>query len=507
MAPCTRRREARSPRLAKVIRRSAYGRSRFALVTVVVMRLCSKSDAARFASIRRSWAGPPPRRGPLVGVGIMYSPQMMPQTLRASVRRNSCSLEFVLGVTGFVLFDGCGTRGQVEPWRGILQGQTQFHQLGLDLVDGLGTEVADVHQVGLGAGHELTHGVDALALEAVVGAHGELQVLDRQGHVGCQGGIRRARADLDALGGGVQLAGQAEQLDQGGSGRGDGVARGDGILGLDVDDQAVEVGTLLNTGRLNLEGDLQHRRVDRVHRNAADLRVAGLVLRGGDVAAAALDGQFELELSLLVQRGDVQVRVVELHAGRRRDVRGGDDAGPLLAQVGDHGLVMLGGDGQVLDVQDDLGDIFLDTGNRGELVQHTVDPDAGYGSTGDRGQQRAAERVAEGVTEARLQRFDDEPGAVIGHYFFSKSGALCNKHLVFLSASIRYMTQHDWWKGTAGRPSRHANAAAWARQWPFSRRKDPPANWGKSVRRPKVACGPTRRGGASGDGNRCGRWG
>jgi hypothetical protein len=54
-------------------------------------------------------------------------------------------------------------------------------ELGLDLVDRLRAEVADVEQVGLAAGDELAHGVDALALEAVVGPDGQVQVLDRQG--------------------------------------------------------------------------------------------------------------------------------------------------------------------------------------------------------------------------------------------------------------------------------------------------------------------------------------
>jgi hypothetical protein len=107
---------------------------------------------------------------------------------------------------------------------------------------------------------------------------------------------------------------------------------------------------------------------------------------------------------------------------------------------------VLGRHGQVLDVEDDLGDIFLDTRNRRELVQHAIDPDAGYSGTGDGGEQGTAEGVSEGVTEARLQRFNDEPGAVFGDYLFGEGGALCNEHLGFLSASIRYMTQHRWWK-------------------------------------------------------------
>jgi hypothetical protein len=79
-------------------------------------------------------------------------------------------------------------------------------------------------------------------------------------------------------------------------------------------------------------------------------------------------------------------------------------------------------------------------------VQHTIDPDAGYGSTGDGGEQGTAEGVSEGVAEARFQRFNDETRTVFGHDLFGEGGALCNEHLGFLSASIRYMTQHRWWK-------------------------------------------------------------
>src|SRR3954451_19871164 len=75
MTVITWRRACRSPRLAKVTSFSAYGRSRFALAAVVVIRPCSNSDVARLASISRSCAGDPPRRGPLVGVGMSVLPQ------------------------------------------------------------------------------------------------------------------------------------------------------------------------------------------------------------------------------------------------------------------------------------------------------------------------------------------------------------------------------------------------------------------------------------------------
>src|SRR3954452_21697662 len=107
-----------------------------------------------------------------------------------------------------------GGGGRVEVERAVLERQTELGELLLDLGDGLRTEVADVQEVGLRARNELTHGVDALTLEAVVGADRELQVLDRQGQVRSERGIRRRRADLDALGLDVELTGQTEQLHQ-----------------------------------------------------------------------------------------------------------------------------------------------------------------------------------------------------------------------------------------------------------------------------------------------------
>jgi MFS family permease len=42
----------------------------YIVASVVVMRPCSNNAVARLATMSRSCAGPPPRRGPLVGVGM-----------------------------------------------------------------------------------------------------------------------------------------------------------------------------------------------------------------------------------------------------------------------------------------------------------------------------------------------------------------------------------------------------------------------------------------------------
>ena len=232
-------------------------------------------------------------------------------------------------------------------------------QLDLHLVDGLLAEVADVQQVGLRAGDQLADRVHTLALEAVVRPHRQVQVVDRQRERGDVVGLGRRRPDLDALGLDVEFPCQTEQFDQGLAGRRQRVPRADRVLGLDVEDQLVEVGALLDTGGLHLVGDLEHRRVDGIDRDTADFGTRRLVLHGRDVAAAALDDELDLELALVVQGGDVHVGVVHRDTGRRHDVTRGDLTRALLAQVHGDRLVLLGGHDQALEVQDDVGDIFL----------------------------------------------------------------------------------------------------------------------------------------------------
>ena len=122
---------------------------------------------------------------------------------------------------------------------------------------------------------------------------------------------------------------------------------------------------------------------------------------------------------------------MHLDTGRGRDVGGGDVTGALLAQVHGDGLVVLGGDDEVLEVQDDLGDVLLDALDGGELVQHAVDLDARDRGTGDRRQQGTAERVAERVAEAGLERLDHEPRAELVDDLFRQGRALSDKHLLF----------------------------------------------------------------------------
>jgi hypothetical protein len=89
---------------------------------------------------------------------------------------------------------------------------------------------------------------------------------------------------------------------------------------------------------------------------------------------------------------------------------------------------VLRGDDQTLEVEDDLGDVLLDALDGRELVEHRVDLDARDRGTGDRGEQGATKRVAEGVAEAGLERLDDEPRTELVDRLFRQGGALCDEH-------------------------------------------------------------------------------
>jgi hypothetical protein len=122
---------------------------------------------------------------------------------------------------------------------------------------------------------------------------------------------------------------------------------------------------------------------------------------------------------------------VHLDARGRRDVGRGDLTGAGLAQVHAHRLVVLAGDDELLEVQHHLGDVLGDAGDGGELVQHPVDAKARDGGTRDGRQQRAPQRVSEGVAKAWLQRLENEPGAVLADDLFGQCRPLCNQHWEF----------------------------------------------------------------------------
>src|SRR3954468_6340621 len=151
---------------------------------------------------------------------------------------------------------------------------------GLDhLVDRLAAEVRDRRQLALALGDEVADGLDARALEAVVGAHAELELLDedvvhraarlRHRPPARRADLRRsvavaaverrhAAADRGDLG--VREDLQVRDQDLGGLAQR--VLRLELAVGLDVERQLVVVGALPDAGRLDRVGHAADRRED-----------------------------------------------------------------------------------------------------------------------------------------------------------------------------------------------------------------------------------------------------
>src|SRR5215216_1734250 len=133
------RRACRSPFLASVISFSSSGLTALALASVVLMRSWSMTSTHRLAS----------------------------RALRCDASRESLCRVFWWRTGGRRFY-------LVGPQRQTALGQ------GLDdLVDRLLAEVRDRRQLALGLRDEVAHGLDARALEAVVGADAELELLDQ----------------------------------------------------------------------------------------------------------------------------------------------------------------------------------------------------------------------------------------------------------------------------------------------------------------------------------------
>src|SRR5699024_6583716 len=173
-----------------------------------------------------------------------------------------------------------------------------------------------------------------------------------------------------------------------------------------VDDQLVTVGALLNTSSFNLVRDLQHWGVNLVDRNAADVTRSWCCR---NVGTATLNDEFHVQLRSVLQSCDVQVWVVDFHTSWRLNVASRDGARAFLAHVHNALLIRVRRTHEALNIQDDFGNVFLHTVDGGELVENTFDFDGSYCCTRDGRQQGTTHGVTDGVAEAWLQWFEDEP--------------------------------------------------------------------------------------------------
>jgi hypothetical protein len=213
-------------------------------------------------------------------------------------------------------------------------------------------------------------------------------------------------------------------------GLGDGPAGVDAAVRLDLEQQLVVVGALPDAGGAHLVADPQDRREVGVDGDHADRGARTLVLLGRDVAAATADREDHVQARARLERRDLEVRVQDLQVGGRRDVGRGDGAGTHLGQLHlDLAELAVEAAHQLAEVEDDVGDVLADARDGGELVLDPLDPHRGHRRPLEGGQQHAAQAVAEGVSEAAVERLDLEPAQRVADGLVGHAGGLDVEHV------------------------------------------------------------------------------
>ena len=174
-------------------------------------------------------------------------------------------------------------------------------------------------------------------------------------------------------------------------GDGHGVLSRRGGIRPDLQRQLVEIGHVADTRILDRIIDLIHRGIQRVDRDHTNGRLRRLVPISRNIAAAAAHGDLHVQHGIGSERADVQILIQDLHivvgldvAGRDFTLAGGININRLHAVT-----IHLKDD--ALDVQDDLSDILLHTGDCGKLMLDARDLDGGRSGTRQRGKQNPSQ--------------------------------------------------------------------------------------------------------------------
>ena len=191
-------------------------------------------------------------------------------------------------------------------------------------------------------------------------------------------------------------------------GKADGLVRLNAAVGPHLQGQLVIVGDLAHAGIGHRVVDLADGGEDGVDRNDPDGHVGILVLFRAHVSAALVDGQRHLQVGILVEGGDMHLRIDELKLVINGDVLGLDLGGALHIEHDGFGLIGIQLGRQGLEVQDELAHVLGDAGHGGKLMLNALDLDAGHGHAGQRAKQHTAQGVAQRVAKAALQGLHDE---------------------------------------------------------------------------------------------------
>ncbi len=165
----------------------------------------------------------------------------------------------------------------------------------------------------------------------------------------------------------------------------------DAPVGPDLERQLVVVGGLPDARVGDRVVHLADGREEAVDGDGPDRHRRGLVLLGGDVAAANVDLELQLQRPLLVERRDEVVRVEHLEPVDELDVARVDRPRPFLVDADGVRLRLGGLEHDLLQVEDDVRHVLDDVADRRELVERSFDL---HGRDGGALQRRQQDRGA-----------------------------------------------------------------------------------------------------------------
>ena len=153
----------------------------------------------------------------------------------------------------------------------------------------------------------------------------------------------------------------------------DSLFRIQGTVGFQVDNQLIEVGTLLDTSGFDRVGNTANRAEGGIQLQAANS--TGLFIRATSVSRFVTTTQRDLKLNFqlgtFIDVCNDMVRVDDLDAMIKRNVASGDDGWALLVQREHRLIAAVHLDRNIFQVQEDFDDIFLHPFERTVFVLYT----------------------------------------------------------------------------------------------------------------------------------------
>ena len=160
------------------------------------------------------------------------------------------------------------------------------------------------------------------------------------------------------------------------------ITRGDGLVRPHLDRQLVKVGLVTYTGIFDRVVDLQNRCVDRINGDGPDCGLGCFVLVRRYIAAAVIEGKLHGERTVRSKGGYGLLGIEDLDFSICLDVAGGDNAFADGFDIDSLGLLAVETGDDALNIKNDLGHVFLNTGDGRKLMLNACDLDRGRSRTG-----------------------------------------------------------------------------------------------------------------------------